>query len=259
MLAAHRLYRTAESLDTVGPYYPQYVAYSYLVLGDLELAQRWFNVSAERFGEKPVARLMREYIPLVVRGENPERLAALTAQIDDLDLVWIYFRPIGMAHLAGGNLADARTLYVRFFPEFFASADDVVNVFNAAAAVDVAWILRSDDDVEQADALLNQTLAVTAGRPAGLFSSYLPDVRALAMLGRETQALAALRQRIDDGWREAWWLTEADPTIAAIVDHPDFIAMLEEVKADVAVQLELVREMERNGEIGPVPEVAAAQ
>ena len=79
------------------------------------------------------------------------------------------------------------------------------------------------------------------------------------MLGRETQALAALRERIDDGWREAWWLTEADPTIAAIVDHPDFIAMLEEVKADVAVQLEEVREMERNGEFGPAPEVAAAQ
>jgi len=260
LAAAHRLYRTAESLDTDAPYLPQYVAYSYVVLGDLEQAQRWFDVSAVRFGEKPVAQLMREYIPLVVRGEDPERLAEITEQADFVELSsWIKFRPIGMAHLRGGNLADARTLYVRFFPELFAPADNTVNGRNADAAVDVAWILRSDDDVETADALLNQTLSVTVGRPAGLFSPYLPDVRALAMLGRDAEALTALRQRIDNGWREAWWLTEADPTIASIVEHPDFIAMVEEVKADVAVQLEQVREMERSGEFASVPDIAAAQ
>ena len=261
LAAAHRLYRTAASLDAGNPYLPQFVAYSYVVLGDLEESQHWFDVSAERFGEKPVAQLMHDYIPLVMRGEEPERLASITALVDNWDLgVFINFRPVGSAHLVGGNLADARALYVRFFPELFAPADDVVNAFNADAAVDVAWILRNDGEVDQADELLNQALTATVDRPTATYSLlYLADVRALAMLGRETAALAALRERIDDGWRDVWWLTEADPTIASIVDHPEFLAMVDEVKTDITAQLELVREMERNGEFEPAPEVAAIQ
>ena len=33
--------------------------------------------------------------------------------------------------------------------------------------------------------------------------------------------------------------------------------MVAEIKADMAVQLALVREMERNGELEPIPEVSA--
>jgi hypothetical protein len=79
------------------------------------------------------------------------------------------------------------------------------------------------------------------------------------MLNRKTEALAALRRAIDDGWREAWWLTAADPTLESIVDHPDFIAMVDEVEADVAGQLKQVRELERNGEFAPVPDVVVIQ
>jgi hypothetical protein len=35
--------------------------------------------------------------------------------------------------------------------------------------------------------------------------------------------------------------------------------MVEEIEADKAAQLERVREMEKNGELEPIPEVAATQ
>ena len=40
-------------------------------------------------------------------------------------------------------------------------------------------------------------------------------------------------------------------------DEPEFQTMTEEIEADMAQQLARVREMERNGELEPIPELAA--
>ncbi len=40
-------------------------------------------------------------------------------------------------------------------------------------------------------------------------------------------------------------------------DEPEFQTMTEEIEADMATQLARVREMERNGELEPIPEVSA--
>lgn len=254
---AHRLYRKARSLDTGNPYLAYNLAYSYLVLGDLVLAQRWFDESAALFGEKPAAQLMHEYLSLVVNDENPERLSSITAQVDDWDIVaWIYFRPLGRAHLAGDDIAASESFYERFFPELFANSETEVNIFNVNAAIDVAWILRNEGDIDQANSLLSQSLALTRGDQAiGLADRFLPEVRTLSMLGQVSEALAALRHAIDNGWREAWWLNKSDPTLESIADHPEFIAMVDEIEADLAEQLERVRELGHSGEIAPLPEI----
>jgi len=254
---AHRLFRTALSLDSGNPYLPYNIAYCYLVVGDIESAQQWFDVSAKLFGEKPAAELMQEFISLVVHGENPARLSQIAAQMDDWDiLVWMNYRPVGRALLDDGDLSASRAFYKRFFPELFSEDKSKVVLFSANAAVDVAWILRREGDTELSERLLNETLAVaTVEGPRGLVSKYLPEVRALAMLDRKTEALAALRKAIDDGWREIWWLNETDPTLKSIIGEPDFIAMVEEVEVDLATQLEFMRKMESNGEFAPVPDL----
>ena len=40
-------------------------------------------------------------------------------------------------------------------------------------------------------------------------------------------------------------------------DKPEFQTVTEEIEADMAEQLARVREMERNGELEPIPEVSA--
>jgi hypothetical protein len=42
-----------------------------------------------------------------------------------------------------------------------------------------------------------------------------------------------------------------------IHDIPEFAANVAEIEADMAAQLARVREMERNGELEPIPEVSA--
>ncbi len=80
-----------------------------------------------------------------------------------------------------------------------------------------------------------------------------------ALQGEKQKALAALRQAIDEGWRSFWWYYfKYDPNLESLHDEPEFQAMVAEIEADMAAQLERVREMERNGELEPIPEVSAA-
>jgi hypothetical protein len=54
-----------------------------------------------------------------------------------------------------------------------------------------------------------------------------------------------------------WYFLKHDPNLESLHDEPEFQAMVAEIEADMAAQLERVREMERNGELEPIPEVSA--
>ncbi len=113
---------------------------------------------------------------------------------------------------------------------------------------------------ERANLLLDRSLTFIQTIPRlGLFTGYwISDVRIYALQGKTEKALAALRQAIDERWRSFWWFyLEHDPNLDSIRDEPEFQAMVEEIKADMAAQLARVREMEANGELElePVPEL----
>ena len=57
-----------------------------------------------------------------------------------------------------------------------------------------------------------------------------------------------------DRWR---WQLLYNPNLESLHDTPEFAAMVAEIEADMAAQLARVREMERNGELEPIPEVSA--
>ncbi|MCZ6759127.1 MAG: hypothetical protein O7D29_01970 [Gemmatimonadetes bacterium] len=55
-----------------------------------------------------------------------------------------------------------------------------------------------------------------------------------------------------------WYYLKQDPSLESLHDEPEFQAMIAEIEADMAEQLARVREMERSGELEPIPEVSAA-
>ena len=78
-----------------------------------------------------------------------------------------------------------------------------------------------------------------------------------ALQGEKQKALSALRQAIDEGWRYLWrYSLKLDPNLESLHDEPEYQAMVAEIEADMAAQLARVREMERNGELEPIPELA---
>ena len=54
-----------------------------------------------------------------------------------------------------------------------------------------------------------------------------------------------------------WYFLRKDPSLESLHDEPEYQAMVAEIEADMAEQLARVREMERNGELEPIPELAA--
>ena len=92
----------------------------------------------------------------------------------------------------------------------------------------------------------------------GIRGSEINDMLIDALRGEKQKALAALRQAIDGGWRVGWWRwLKHKPDLEPLHGEPEFQAMVAEIEADMAARLAHVREMERNGELEPIPEVSA--
>jgi len=83
-------------------------------------------------------------------------------------------------------------------------------------------------------------------------------VELYALRGETEHALVALREHAAAGMRYMWrWQLLYNPNLESIRDTPEFATIIAEIEADMAAQLARVREMERNGELEPIPEVSA--
>ncbi len=124
---------------------------------------------------------------------------------------------------------------------------------NYRPAIDLALVLSKTGEQERADLLLDRSLTFIPTIPRLGWEGYgISDVLIYAQQGKTRQALSALRQAIGKRWRTVWWFfLEQDPNLDSIRDEPEFQAMVEEIRADMAAQLERVREMEASGELEP--------
>jgi tetratricopeptide (TPR) repeat protein len=239
------------------------VAFIYLSLGDFERAQLWFDRAAQLTRAGTLPRYYREFTAFVLRREDPNGLLAVLRDIPAGQVfTGLGTRIFRKPALGTGERAGIEAFYRQFWPELFA-AEPLVTVDNYGPASDVAWLLLGAGERGRAESLLTAALEIHRD-PAQ--RSLLPpewglllvEVEALALQGRKAEALAALRRAVDAGWRWEWWQVETDPTLESIRAEPAFVAMIDEVKADVARQLERVRELERNGTIpAPLPVAAA--
>jgi hypothetical protein len=145
-------------------------------------------------------------------------------------------------------------------PEFLNEDDPKPFSDNYLEAIDLALVLSKTGEQERADLLLNRSLQYIQTIPRlGWLGYWVADVQIYALQGEKQKALSALRQAIDEGWRSMWWyFLKQDPSLEPLHDEPEFQVMVAEIEADMAAQLARVREMERNGELEPIPEVSAA-
>jgi hypothetical protein len=78
-----------------------------------------------------------------------------------------------------------------------------------------------------------------------------------ALRGDKEKALAALRKGAENRTRYMWRLQLLyNPNLESLLDEPEFQVVIAEIEADMAEQLARVREMERNGELAPIPNLA---
>jgi TolB-like protein/Tfp pilus assembly protein PilF len=157
-----------------------------------------------------------------------------------------------------GRLDDARGVYAQYYPQLLLESEPTINTGNYRAAIDLALVLQRTGDSARAELLLQLCAEFIGGRPRlGVWGgSWISDVQILALQGRSTEALDALRLAVDEGWRSLWWYyLQYDPNLNSIRGEPEFQIVVAEIRADMASQMQRIREMEQSGEIRPVPGV----
>jgi TolB-like protein/Tfp pilus assembly protein PilF len=159
--------------------------------------------------------------------------------------------------LSFGRYAEAVEAFAPLYPELLCDDGFAVTRSNFIQALNLSLALEKTGDRECATTLLNQLLEQLPTIPRkGFFGYGFADVEILARLGKEEQAIAALRRAIDDNFRAFWWTQlQRSPHTVSLRDNPEFTEMMQEIKEDMALQLVRVREMQSNGELPDIPVV----
>jgi TolB-like protein/Tfp pilus assembly protein PilF len=241
-------YAKGISLDPGNPVYSAWLGWLFLDLGDFDRAESWIERSLELGPESFGPNFFMHALHLY-RGDE-------AAALDYARRVFAFnprFVPFLLRdhELSAGRYAEARALYEKSYPELLNEGDPTVDGSNWGAAIDLALVLSNTGEQEQADLLLNRSFQLIQTLPRlGRLGYWIADVRIYALRGDKQKALSALRQAIDEGWRVPWrHFLEHDSALESLHDEPEYQAMVAEIEADMAAQLERVREMERNGEL----------
>jgi tetratricopeptide (TPR) repeat protein len=244
------------SLDPGNPEDSANLGWFFLDLGDLDRAEYWAERSIELAPESFVSNLVMHGLHQY-RGDEAAALDyARRAVALNPPSVPALLRDY---ELRAGRYAEARALYEKTYPELLTEEEPTVDGGNWFAAIDLALVLSRAGEQERADRLLESSLQYIQRIPRlGPGGYELADVRIYALQGDKQKALSALQRANDEGWRDSWrYFLKHDPTLESLHDEPEFQAVVAEIEADMAQQLARVREMEKNGELEPIPEVSA--
>jgi tetratricopeptide (TPR) repeat protein len=249
------------SLDSGGDYFQAFLSLIFLDLGDPDDAEYWGNQSMELSPGRSLSNIAMQLLHLY-RGEDGAALEYGRNVLGTDLYLWAWWDAVGFSRdqeLRAGRYSRARALYESSHPELLSEGTPKIDKRNYRAAINLALVLSKLGDQERADLLLNRSFQYIKAIPRlGFEGRGISDVQIYALQGNKQKALSVLRQAIDEGWRTLWWyFLKHDPNLESLHDEPEFQAMVAEIEADMAAQLERVREMERNGELEPIPEVSA--
>jgi tetratricopeptide (TPR) repeat protein len=258
---AVRWLRKSVSVDPENPRVIAFLGWLFLDLGDLDRAKYWIEKSIELGPEKFGPNLAMQLLHLY-RGDLSASLEYGRSAFETED-PWTFplhsFEPVRVHKLRAGRYLEARAAFEKIAPELLNGNFPNIDEKNYRAAIDLALISSKTGEQQRADRLLEGSLQYIQQIPRLGLSGYgIADVQIYALQGDKQKALSTLRQAIDEGWRAHWWyFLKYDPTLESLHDEPEYQAMVAEIEADMAAQLARVREMERNGELEPIPELAA--
>jgi tetratricopeptide (TPR) repeat protein len=258
---AVKWFRKSISSDPGDPWGMAHFGRVFLDLGDLDQAEYWIHRSIELGPESFPPNVAMQLLHL----HNGDEFGSLDygrralAIEQEWGLQVFPVQLIGNHDQRAGRYAEARALYEQRFPELLSEDDPRVDNRNYSVVIDLASVLFKTGEQERADLLLNRSLQRIQTLPRlGPAGYAIADVKIYALQGEKQKALSALRQAIDEGWRSLWWFyLKQDPILESLHDEPEYRAMVAEIEADMAEQLARVREMERNGELTAIPELAA--
>jgi len=251
--------------DPADPETPSMIAMHYFELGDVIAANYWSEAALKVDPRAAWAKLVLALLHL--EGHEEAKAIEIAREITQPGALTRgtleYARRIVDApKLAAGQYEEIITHYLADYPEL---ADGKVPVGviedSLTATLNLASVYLQAGEKAKAEALLSAVESEIPYWPqvvAWGWSYGFTNVDLYALRGEKEKALAALRDGVANRTRYLWRLRLLyNPNLKSIRETPEFAAIIGEIEADMAVQLARVREMERNGELEPIPEVTA--
>lgn len=211
----------------------------YLALGDSERAEYWIDKALssapDRFQPKMAAAFLSFH-----RNNETEVLEAA----DELQSIAPGNNATLYLLVASERYREALRIAAESYPEFVCDREPEISRLNLLPAVNVSLALEKTGDPECANRLLDNALEQMRVMPRmGYFGYGFADVEVYARQNKKEKALTALRKAIDDGWRVFWWAQgERSPHTELLRGDPEFDAMMDEIRSEMATQLKHVRE-----------------
>ncbi|MFT5139028.1 MAG: TolB-like protein/Tfp pilus assembly protein PilF [Lysobacterales bacterium] len=235
-----------------------WIVRNYFDLGDFERARQWLTWTRQNQNLNPMVEAGTAMLHILEgRVDEAAELASLSLQENTFNR-WgsetIAFRCLLIGALKSGQADKTLELIGQTHPELFLATPNV-DAGNALQAIDTAHLLQMAGQPEIAQKLLMSVIALYE-QPHVVSEMWLRTgkAQALALLGKQEDALSELQSQMKSGWRVFWqWDTELNPNFQSLHGTPEFEDILGILKADMARQLENVRTLEATGEIPPPP------
>jgi hypothetical protein len=268
LVGAIRLMEDCAKADPADSECVAQIAMYYFDLGDVIAAKYWSEAALKVDSRAPLAKLVLALLHLN-RHEEAEaiELAREITRPDVLNLkaLGIALRIAEAPRLAAGNYDEIIARYLADYPELRDGRVPIefsTKLWEALiVTLDLASVYLQAGEEAKAESLLSAAESEIPHWPqtAAWERGYgFANVDLHALRGDKEKALAALREGAANGTRHLWRLQLLyNPNLESIRDTPEFAAIIAEIEADMAAQLARAREMERNGELEPIPEVSA--
>jgi TolB-like protein/Tfp pilus assembly protein PilF len=251
---------------------PSEIAVTYSDLGDVAAAESWNDAALRLDPNLPQVKLTEALLHLY-RNEEAEAVAIARelpqpGSGNRRRTRGVALRMTDAPDLDAGNYEDIITRYLTHFPaladgkfptEQLSISPDVREVFIVTLGLAAAYLHAGQKAKAESLLSLVETELPHWPQIGPWGSGYgYADVELHALRGDKEKALVALREGAAKGIRYMWRLQLLyNPNLESIRDTPEFAAIVAEIEADMATQLARVREMERNGELEPIPEISA--
>jgi TolB-like protein len=214
-------------------------------LGDQRAASCWL-ARARELGPTSAVTASTQAQAALFAGDHEQ---AVSAALLTLENAWVgsskalplaVFKVIRQQE---GRSEEVLRQYEAHYPEHFRALPSDFTRANSRAAIDLAEVLAEAGRVSDSGQLLDAAWSFIQEIPRlGAAGFGVDDARILVLRGDTEAALAALEEAVKSGWRTDWrFYLEYDSVLAPLHGHPRFEAGVDEIRRDMAEQLERVR------------------
>ena len=192
----------------------------------------------------------------VLEGDMDDGLRLLLEQYDE-SAPSLLKQFLSRRLVIAGRYAEAQSILLDHSPTLGLDRARVVDRYNVADAIVLAYILRQLGNEAEATSLLLEAQEVIAGIPRlGKPGHGIADVFVLSQLGQKDFAINALRAAVDDGFTNLWiydsWALEETPLLDPIRSDPRFIQIESELDERIDRFRTIVEAAESSGDWSPI-------